>query len=135
MLQPPTSSHLRKFRSNVKEIRQIVRTDGCKEALLKLETVDGKEKMMKVLRIGGISWLLVFWVGMAVGQDAAHGVDKVATKTGHVAKHATKKVGNATKTGAEDVGHGTKVAVKDTRKGVKTGVEKTGDGVKDVVTK
>jgi hypothetical protein len=112
-----------------------VRTDGCKEALLKLETIDGDEKMMKALRIGVISGLLVICVGMAVGQDAAPGVNKVVTKTGHVVKRATKKVGNATKTGAEDVGHGTRVAAKDTRKGVKTGTEKTGDGVKDVVTK
>jgi hypothetical protein len=113
----------------------MMRTDGCKEALLKLETVDGKDKIMKVLRIGGISGLLVLSVGMAVGQDAAHSVDKVVTKTGHAVKHATKKVGSTTKTGAEDVGHGTKVAAKDTRKGVKTGTEKTRDGVKDVVAK
>ena len=57
--------------------------------------------------------MLVLCVGMAVGQDAANGVDKAATKTGHVAKHAAKKAGKATKTGIEDVGHGTRIATKD----------------------
>jgi hypothetical protein len=90
---------------------------------------------MKSLKLAGIPTLLVLCVGMAVGQDAANGMDKAATKTGHVVKHATKKVGKATKTGAEDVGHGTKVAAKDTGKGVMTGTEKTGDDVKDAVTK
>ena len=71
----------------------------------------------------------------ALGQDAAHDVNKAATKTGHVIKHATKKVGSATKTGVKDVGHGTKAAAKDTGKGVKTGVEKAGDGAKDSGTK
>ena len=59
---------------------------------------------MNALRIGGISVSLVLCVGIAVGQDASHDVDKVATKTGHVVKHAAKKVGTATKRGAEDVG-------------------------------
>jgi len=65
---------------------------------------------MKVLTIARIPTLLVLCVGMAVGQDAAHDVDKAATKTGHVVRHATTKVGKATKRGAKDVGHGTKVA-------------------------
>jgi hypothetical protein len=39
---------------------------------------------MNALRIGGIPALLVLCAGMAVGQDAAHDVDKAATKTGHV---------------------------------------------------
>jgi hypothetical protein len=94
-----------------------------------------KRKTMKALRIGVIPGLLVLWVGIAVGQDAAHGVDKAATKTGEVVKHATKKIGKATKTSAEDVGHGTKIAVKNTGEGVKIGTEKTGNGAKDVVTK
>ena len=82
-----------------------------------------------------VSTLLVLCVGIAVGQDAAHDVDKATTKTGHVAKHAVKKVGKTTKTGAEDVGHGAKVAAKDTGKGVKTGTEKIGEGIKDAVAK
>ena len=65
---------------------------------------------MKVLTIAGIPTLLVLSVGLAVGQDAAHDVDKAAAKTGHVVKHATTKVGKATQRGAKDVGHGTKVA-------------------------
>ena len=63
---------------------------------------------MKVLKNAGISALLVLCVGIAVGQDTADGVDKAATKTGHVVKHAAKKVGKVTKTGAKDAGHGTK---------------------------
>jgi hypothetical protein len=42
---------------------------------------------MKALKIAGIPVLLARCVGMAVGQDAADGVDKVATKTGHVVTH------------------------------------------------
>src|SRR5271154_3424442 len=103
--------------------------------LLNLVVLNEKGETMKLLRLAGIPTLLVLCVGMAVGQDAANGVDKAATKTGHVVKHATKKVGNATKTGAKDVGHGTKVAAKDTGKGVKTGTQKTGEGIKDAVTK
>ena len=34
--------------------------------------------------------MVVLCVGMAVGQDVAHDVDKGATKTGHVIKHAGK---------------------------------------------
>jgi len=83
-----------------------------------------KGETMKALRIGGIPALLVLCVGIAVGQDAAHDVDKAATKTSHVVKHATTKVGKATKRGAKDTG-----------KGVKTGTGKTGEGVKDAVTK
>jgi hypothetical protein len=91
--------------------------------------------MMKVPTIAVIPALLVLCVGMAIGQDAAHDVDKAATKTGHAVKHATKKVGNATKTGAKDIGHGAEVTANDAGKGVKTGTKKTGDGVKDAVTK
>jgi hypothetical protein len=54
---------------------------------------------MKALRIGGIPALLVLCVGIAVGQGAARDVDKAATKTGHVVRHATTKVGKATKRG------------------------------------
>jgi hypothetical protein len=103
--------------------------------LFKLMAVNEKEKKMKALKIVGIPALLALCVGMAVGQDAASGMDKAATKTGHVVKHAAKKVGNGTKTGVKDVGHGTKVAAKDTGKGVKTGTEKTGEGIKDAVAK
>ena len=85
---------------------------------------------MKALKIGGIPALLVLCVGIAVGQDAANGVDKAATKTSHVVKCATTKVGKATKKGVQDVGHGTKVAAKDTGNGVKTGTEKSGNGVR-----
>jgi hypothetical protein len=94
-----------------------------------------KGETMKLLRIGWIPALLVLCVGIAVGQDAAHDVDKAATETGQVVKHATKRVGKATKRGAKDVGHGTRVAAKDTGKSVKTGTEKTGEDIKDVVTK
>src|SRR5712675_1643502 len=59
-----------------------------------------KGETMKALRIGGIPALLLLCVGIAVGQDAAHDVDKAATKTSHVVKHATTKVGKATKTWA-----------------------------------
>jgi cell division protein FtsL len=86
---------------------------------------------MKVLKIAGIPAMLVFCVGMAVGQDASHDMDKAATKTGHVVKHAEKKVGHATKSGVKDAGHGTKVVAKDSAKGVK----KTGEGIKDAAGK
>jgi hypothetical protein len=86
---------------------------------------------MKALRIAGIPAMLLLCVGMAVGQDASHDVDKAATKTGHVVKHAGKKVGHASKTGVKDAGRGTKVVAKDSAKGVK----KTGEGTKDAVGK
>jgi hypothetical protein len=38
---------------------------------------------------------------MAVGQDAAHDVEKAATKTGHVVRHTTKKVVKVTKRGSK----------------------------------
>ena len=79
---------------------------------------------MKVPTVAVIPALLVLCVGMAIGQDAAHGADKAAPKTGHAVKHATKKAGNATKTGAKEVGHGAEVTAKDAEKGVKTGTEK-----------
>jgi cell division protein FtsL len=90
-----------------------------------------KEKQMKALRISGITAMVVLCVGMAIGQDASHDVDKTATKTGHFVKHAGKKVGHATKTGVKDTGHGTKVVAKDSAKGVK----KTGEGIKDAASK
>jgi hypothetical protein len=86
---------------------------------------------MKALRVAGIPAMLILCVGMAVGQDASHDVDKAATKTGSVVKHAGKKVGHASKTGVKDAGHGTKVVAKDSAKGVK----KTGEGTKDAVAK
>src|ERR1700730_16189205 len=43
----------------------------------------------------GIPTLLVLCVGIAIGQDAAHDVDKAATKTGHVVKHAARKSAKA----------------------------------------
>jgi hypothetical protein len=86
---------------------------------------------MKALRVAGIPAMLILCVGMAVGQDASHDVDKAATKTGNVVKHAGKKVGHASKTGVKDTGHGTKVVAKDSAKGVK----KTGEGTKDAVAK
>jgi hypothetical protein len=52
---------------------------------------------MNLLRVAGIPALLVLSVGMTVGQDVAHDVDKGATKTGHVAKYAGKKAVHATK--------------------------------------
>ena len=108
---------------------------------------------MKSLRVAGIPALLVLCIGMALGQDAAHDVDKGAIKTGNVVKHAGKKVGDATKSGVKDTGHGTKVVAKDSAKGVKDaghgtkvvakdsakGVkdasEKTGEGIKDAAGK
>ena len=86
---------------------------------------------MKALRIGGISAMAILCVGMALGQDAAHDVDKGATKTARFVKHAGKKVGHATKSGVKDAGHGTKVVAKDSAKGVK----KTGEGIKDTASK
>ena len=67
---------------------------------------------MKSLRVAGIPALLVFCIGMAVGQDAAHNIDKAATKTGLFVKHAGKRVGHATKSGVKDIGRGTKVVAK-----------------------
>lgn len=86
---------------------------------------------MKVFRVAGISAIMVLCVGMAVGQDASHNVDKTATKTGHFIKHTGKKVGHATKTGVKGTGHGSKVVAKESTKGVK----KTGEGIKDATGK
>jgi hypothetical protein len=86
---------------------------------------------MKALRIAGVPAMLVLCVGMAVGQDASHDMDKAATKTGHVVKHTEKKVGHATKSGVKDAGRGTKVVAEDSAKGVK----KTGEGIKDAAGK
>src|SRR5271170_3788037 len=103
--------------------------------LLNLMVLNEKGETMKLLKLAGIPTLLVLCVSMAVGQDAAHDVDKAATKTGHVVRHTTKKVVKVTKRGSKSVAHGTKAAAKDTGKGVKTGTEKTGEGLKDAVTK
>jgi hypothetical protein len=94
-----------------------------------------KEKKMKALRIAGTPALLALCVGMALGQDAAHDVDKAATKTGHVVKHAGTKVGHVTSSGVKDAGHGTKVVAKDSAKGVKKASKKTEEGIKDAATK
>jgi hypothetical protein len=87
-----------------------------------------KGEAMKSLRGAGIPALLVLCVGMALGQDAAHDVDKGATKTGHVVKQTGKKVGQAARSGVKDAGHGTKVVATDSAKGVKD----TGHGTKVV---
>lgn len=89
---------------------------------------------MKALRIAGIPAMAVLCVGMALGQDAAHDVDKGATKTGDFVKHTGKKVGHATKSGVKDAGHGTKVVAKDSVKGVKKASKKTGEGIKDAAS-
>ena len=86
---------------------------------------------MKALKCAGILVTVVLCVGIAAGQDASHGVDKTASKTGHLVKHAGKKVGHATKTGVKDAGRGTKVVAKDSTKGAK----KTGEGIKDAASK
>ena len=41
--------------------------------------------------------MAVLCAGMALGQDAAHDVDKGATKTGHLVRHTEKNIGHATK--------------------------------------
>jgi hypothetical protein len=86
---------------------------------------------MKAHKVAGIPALLVLCVGMALGQDVAHDVDKGATKTGNVVKHVGKKVEHASKSGVKDAGHGTKVVAKDSAKGVKKATKKTGEGIKD----
>ena len=83
----------------------------------------------------GIPALLVLCVGMVLGQDTAHDVDKGATKTGHFVKHAGKRIGHVTTSGVEDAGHGTKVVAKDSAKGVKKTSKKTGEGIKDAASK
>jgi len=90
---------------------------------------------MKALRIAGIPAMLVLCVGMAVGQDVAHGVDKGATKTVRVVKHTGKKVVHVSKSGVKDTGRGTKVIAKDSATGVDKAAKKTGEGVKDAVSK
>ena len=86
---------------------------------------------MKFSRLAGVPVLLVLAAGIALGQDAAHDVDKGATKTGQAVKHAGEKVGHATKSGVKGAGHGTKVAAKDTAKGAKKVTQKTGEGIRD----
>jgi hypothetical protein len=90
---------------------------------------------MKQLKIAVISALLILSAGMAVGQDAAHDVDKVATKTRHTVHHAAKQMAKSSKAGVKTVEHGTKTAARETAKDVKSGSEKTGEGIKDVVAK
>jgi hypothetical protein len=94
-----------------------------------------KGEMMKSLRLAGASALLVLSVGMALGQDAAHDVDRTTTTAGRAVKHVGKKVGHATKSGVKSASHGTKVVAKDSAKGVKNASEKTAEGIKDVATK
>jgi hypothetical protein len=94
-----------------------------------------KGETMKSLRVAAIPALLVLSVGMSLGQDASHDVDKGAAKTGDLVKHAGKKVGHATKSGVKNAGHGTKVVAKDSAKGVKKASEKTGEGIKDAASK
>jgi|ERR1700734_253653 hypothetical protein len=94
-----------------------------------------KGETMRSLKVAGIPALLVLCVGLGLGQDTAHDVDKGATKTGDFVKHAGKKVGHATKSGVKDAGHGTKVVAKDSAKGVKKASEKTGEGIKDAASK
>jgi hypothetical protein len=94
-----------------------------------------KGETMKSLRVAGVSALVVLCVGMTLGQDAAHDVDKAATKTEHVVKHVGKKVGHATKSGVKDAGHGTKDVAKDSAKGVKKASEKSAEGIKDAASK
>lgn len=86
---------------------------------------------MKFSKLAGVPVLLFLAAGMALGQDAAHDVDKGATKTGQAVKHTGKKVGHATKSGVKDAAHGTKVVAKDTAKGAKKTTQKTGEGIKD----
>jgi hypothetical protein len=108
---------------------------------------------MKALRITGIPSILVLCVGMALGQDAAHDVDKGAVKTGQVVRHVGSKAGHATKAGVKSAGHGSKIVAKDTAKGVKDaghgtkvvakdsakevkkGSKATGEGIKDAAAK
>ena len=81
-----------------------------------LKTEFDKRRNNELLRVEGVSELLVLCAGMALGQDAAHDVDKSATKTGQFVKYAGRKVGHATKSGVKDAGHGTKVVPKTPRR-------------------
>jgi hypothetical protein len=90
---------------------------------------------MKALRIAAIPAVAVLYVGMALGQDVAHDVDKGATKAGHFVKHAGKKVGHATKSRFKDAGHETVVDDNDSVKSVDKASKKTGEGVKDAASK
>jgi hypothetical protein len=90
-----------------------------------------KGETMKSLRVAGVPALLILCVGIALGQDAAHDVDKSAAKAGQVVKHVGKKAGHATKSGVKSAGQGTKALAKDTANGVKKASEKTGEWIKD----
>jgi hypothetical protein len=46
---------------------------------------------MKAFRIAAIPMILVLCVGMVLGQDAAHDVDKGAAKTGQIVKHVGRQ--------------------------------------------
>lgn len=86
---------------------------------------------MKTFRNAMTAALVVLCVGMALGQDVPHDVDKGATATGHAVKHTGKKVGHATKSGAKATAHGTKTVGKDTVNGVKKVAGKSGKKVDD----
>jgi len=90
---------------------------------------------MKAIRIATIPALLLFCVGISLGQDVPKDVDKGATATGHALKHTGKKVGHATKSGVKGAAHGTKAAGKDTVKGVKKVTGKSGKKVDDGTSK
>lgn len=90
---------------------------------------------MKALRIAGIPAMVVLCVGLALGQDVVHDLDKGAAKTGHVVKQVGKRVAHATSSGTSHAGHGTKVVAKDSVKGVKKASQKTGEGIKDAAGK
>lgn len=93
-----------------------------------------KGETMKLLRVAGISSVLVLCVGLALGQDASHDAGKAATTTGHAIKHSAKKAAHATKSGVKDAGHGAKVVAKDSAKGIKTASNRTGEAVKGTTT-
>jgi hypothetical protein len=86
---------------------------------------------MKAFRNAMTAALVVFCVGISLGQDVPHDVDKGAAKTGQAVKGTGKKVGHATKSGARSAAHGTKAAGKDTVKGVKKLTGKSGKKVDD----
>lgn len=90
---------------------------------------------MKAFRNAGISAMVVFCAGTAIGQDVAHDADKSVTKTGHVVKQVGQEVGRTTKYGLKDAGRGTKGVAKGSVKGVEKGSKKTGNGIKEVAGK
>jgi hypothetical protein len=90
---------------------------------------------MKALRISGISVILARYVGISLGQDAVHDVDKDGTKTGQTVKHVGRKAVYATKAGVKNAGHGATVVAKDSAEGAKKASERTGEGIKDAAAK